>query len=140
MRKEALQKLEAMRKQAEINSAENTDVQALEVAALYPEWTSLAEGETLSVGTRLRYKDTLYKVLQAHNKQAGWVPDVTPSLFAKILIPDPAVIPEWEQSDSTNGYSTGDRVIHGGKTWESLADNNVWEPGAVGAEELWKEI
>ena len=60
MRKEALQKLEAMRKQAEINSAENTDVQALEVAALYPEWTSLAEGETLSVGTRLRYKDTLY--------------------------------------------------------------------------------
>ena len=44
MRKEALQKLEAMRKQAEINSAENTDTQALEVAALYPEWTSLAEG------------------------------------------------------------------------------------------------
>ena len=135
MRKEALQKLEAMRKQAEINCTENTDVQALEVAALYPDWTGLAEGEALSVGTRLRYKDTLYKVLQA-----GWAPDVTPSLFAKILIPDPSVIPEWEQPGSTNGYSVGDKVMHGGKTWESLADNNVWEPGAVGAEELWKEI
>lgn len=140
MRKEALQKLEAMRKQAEINCAENTDVQALEVAALYPDWTGLAEGEALSVGTRLRYKDTLYKVLQAHNKQAGWAPDVTPSLFAKILIPDPEVVPEWEQPDSTNGYSTGDRVIHSGKTWESLADNNVWEPGTVGSESLWKEL
>jgi hypothetical protein len=31
-------------------------------------------------------------------------------------------------------------VTHNGKTWESLIDNNVWEPGAVGTETLWKEI
>ena len=140
MRKEALQKLEAMRKQAEINSAENTDTQALEVAALYPEWTSLAEGETLSVGTRLRHKGTLYKVLQEHNKQSGWAPDVTPSLFAKVLIPDASITPAWEQPGSTNGYSVGDRVTHGGKTWESLVDSNVWEPGATGSEALRKEV
>ena len=30
--------------------------------------------------------------------------------------------------------------MHNGKTWESLVDNNVWEPGAVGTESLWKEI
>lgn len=140
MRKEALQKLEAMRKQAEINCAENTDVQALEVAALYPDWTGLPEGDALAVGSRVRYKGTLYKVLQAHNKQSGWAPDVTPSLFAKILIPDPSVIPEWEQPGSTNGYSASDRVMHDGKTWESLVDSNVWEPGATGSESLWKEI
>lgn len=44
------------------------------------------------------------------------------------------------QPDSTNGYSTGDRVVHNDRTWESLADNNVWEPGAAGAENLWQEV
>ena len=32
------------------------------------------------------------------------------------------------------------QVTHNGKTWESLADNNVWEPGAIGTESLWKEV
>lgn len=140
MKKEALQKLEAMRKQAEINCVGNTDEQALRVSSLYPSWEDMPAGQSLVTGERVNYAGTLYKVLQAHNKQAGWAPDVTPSLFAKILIPDPSVIPEWEQPGSTNGYSMGDRVMHDGKTWESLADNNVWEPGAVGAEELWTEI
>lgn len=27
-----------------------------------------------------------------------------------------------------------------GKTWESLVDGNVWEPGAQGSESLWKEV
>lgn len=140
MKKEALQKLEAMRKQAEINCAGNTDVQALEVAALYPDWTGLPEGEALAAGSRVRHKDTLYKVLQGHNKQSGWAPDVTLSLFAKVLIPDASVTPAWEQPGSTNGYSVGDRVTHGGKTWESLVDSNVWEPGETGSESLWKEV
>ena len=26
------------------------------------------------------------------------------------------------------------------KTWESLVDNNVWEPGALGTESLWKDV
>ena len=30
--------------------------------------------------------------------------------------------------------------VDGGKTWESMADGNVWEPGAVGTENLWREI
>lgn len=140
MKREALQKLEAMRKQAEINCTENTDLQALEVAVLYPDWTGMEEGAVLAAGNRVRHKDTLYKVLQAHSKQSGWAPDVTPSLFAKVLILDPAVVPEWEQPGSTNGYGAGDRVMHGGKTFESLVDNNVWEPGATGSESLWKEI
>ena len=63
-----------------------------------------------------------------------------PSLWAKVLIPNPDVIPDWEQPDSTNGYAKGDKVIYGGKTWESLTDNNVWEPGAAGTESLWKEL
>ena len=92
------------------------------------------------VGNRVRYADVLYKCLTGHTAQESWTPDVSPSLWAKVLIPDPSVIPEWEQPGSTNGYSKGDKVTHNGKTWESLADNNVWEPGAIGTASLWKEV
>ena len=32
------------------------------------------------------------------------------------------------------------RVKHNGKVWESLVANNVWEPGAVGTETVWREV
>ena len=92
------------------------------------------------VGNRVRYADVLYKCLTGHTAQESWTPDVSPSLWAKVLIPDPSLIPEWEQPSSTNPYAKGDRVTHNGKTWESLVDNNVWEPGAIGTESLWKEV
>lgn len=137
---ETLFKLKAMTKQAEINSETNTDEQALEVQVLYPEWSVLPEGYSLKVGDRVNYNKVLYKVLQAHCKQEAWNPIDAPSLFTKVLIPNANDIPEWEQPDSTNGYMTDDKVIHNGITYESLVDNNVWEPGAVGSETLWKEV
>ena len=136
----AIEKLKAMRKQAEINAADNTDALALEVSTLYVDWRTLEEGYSLAVGDRVTYNDVLYNVITAHNVQSTWNPVDSPSLFAKVLIPDPEVIPEWEQPDSTNPYSKGDRVTHNEKTWESLVDNNVWEPGALGTESLWKDV
>jgi hypothetical protein len=109
-----------------------TDEQALEVLAIYPAWREEVE---YAVGDRVLYNDVLYKVLQAHTSQATWTPDVSASLFAKVLIPDVNVIPEWEQPDSTNPYMTGDKVKHNDKTWVSIIDNNVWEPGVYGWEE-----
>ena len=103
-----------------------TDDQAVQVPGLYPEWDG--NGMAYKTGTRLRYTGVLYRVLQDHTSQDDWTPDASPALFAEILIPDPGVIPEWKQPESTNGYAKGDRVAHGGKTWESLVDNNVWEP------------
>jgi hypothetical protein len=88
------------------------------------------------VGERVLYNDVLYKVITAHTSQADWSPNIAPSLFAKVLIPDDNVIPEWEQPDSTNPYMTGDKVSHNGKTWVSVIDNNVWEPGVYGWEEV----
>lgn len=110
-----------------------TDEQALTVPALYPAWRS---GVTYTAGQRLLYNSVLYKVLQDHTSQETWTPDAAPSLFAKVLIPDETVIPEWEQPDSTNPYMKGDRVKHNGKTWVSDVDNNVWEPGVYG----WTEV
>lgn len=57
-------------------------------------------------------------------------------LFATVQIPDPEDMPAWEQPESTNPYMAGDKVTHGGKTWVSTVDDNVWEPGVYGWEEV----
>lgn len=107
---------------------------ALTVSSVYPKWNG--DGEAYTVGQRVLYNDILYKVLIDHTSQADWMPDVAPSLFAKVLIPDEDVIPEWEQPDSTNPYMKGDKVTYNGKTYESTVDNNVWSPAEFG----WQEI
>ena len=117
---------------------ELSDEVALTVPKIFPNW--IAEGHEYSVGDKVLYEGTLYKVLQAHTSQSAWNPVDAVSLFAEVLIPDPEVIPEWVQPDSTNPYMVGDKVTHNGKTWVSLIDNNVWEPGAVGTEALWEEV
>lgn len=114
-----------------------TDEQALTVQELYPEWSPARD---YNPGDRYRYNGVLYKCLQEHRGQADWVPGAAPSLWACVLIADPDTIPAWTQPDSTNAYNKGDQVTHTGKTWESLVDENVWEPGAQGSEVLWKEI
>lgn len=106
-----------------------TDEMALNVPVLYPAWR---DGVTYTTGQRVRHDGTLYKVLQDHTSQTDWAPDAAPSLFAKVLIPDPETVPEWVQPDSTNPYMQGDKVTHNSKTWISDIDNNVWEPGVYG--------
>lgn len=123
-----LQILKSMLTQAKYNSVDNTDEEAYYVKELYENWEDKNVGEELAQGTFLNYEEDLYKVLQTHNKQEAWNPKDAPSLFAKVLIPDPEVIPEWEQPSSTNPYMRGDKVRHNGYIWQSLVDNNVWEP------------
>ena len=106
-----------------------TDDQACEVAVLYPEWTV---DMPYNAGERVLYKEVLYKVLTAHTSQSDWTPDVAVSLFAKVLIPNENVIPEWEQPDSTNPYVNGDKVSYNGKVYMSTVDNNVWAPDVYG--------
>lgn len=110
-----------------------TDEMSLQVPNLYPVWKAEIE---YKAGDRVLYEDVLYKVLQEHTSQETWTPTDAPSLFAKVLIPDDDIIPEWEQPDSTNPYMIGDKVTHNDKTWVSIVDNNVWEPSVYG----WDEI
>jgi hypothetical protein len=91
------------------------------------------------VDERLQYGGKPYKVITEHTSQSDWTPDVAPSLFAEILIPDPSVIPEWVQPSSTNPYMKDDKVRHNGKVWISLVDNNVWEP-SESVPTLWGEV
>jgi hypothetical protein len=106
-----------------------TDEMSLQVPNLYPTWRAAVDYAT---GDKVLYNDVLYKVLTAHTSQDTWAPDVSPSLFARVLIHDDNIILEWIQPDSTNAYKTGDKVIHNGQTWTSIVDNNVWEPGNYG--------
>lgn len=125
----SLGEVQEMMVRAQINTLAVDDATALRMVAYYPEWTA---GTAYVSGDRLVYNRDLYKVLQAHTSQETWKPDASPSLFAKVLIPDSNAIPAWEQPDSTNPYSAGDKVTHNGKTWVSDVDNNVWEPGVYG--------
>lgn len=129
--------MEPVRTLAVMQAKALPDEQALQVPELYDEWSG--KGVSYTSGERVRYNGILYKVLQNHTSQEDWTPDTAHSLFAKVLNPNPEVIPNWEQPESTNGYAKGDKVKHKEKVWESLVDNNVWEPGAVGTESVWKE-
>lgn len=109
------------------------DEKALDSKELFPYWNAEAAYE---VGARVRFEDVLYKCLQAHQAQADWTPTAAPSLWAKVLIPDPEVVPVWEQPDSTNPYMKGDRVHYPTEDdpiYESLIDNNTWSPEAYPA-------
>ena len=108
-----------------------TDEQALKAAALYPAWSA---EDTYDAGERVRFGGALYKCLQGHTAQPDWTPTAAPSLWAKVLTSDTGEPLPWEQPDSTNPYMKGDKVTHGGKTWVSTMDNNVWEPGVYGWE------
>lgn len=105
---------------------------ALDAVGLYPAWAS---GVGYTVGDKVRYGDVLYRCLMGHTSQDTWTPDVSPSLWAQVLAEDGKILP-WQQPDSTNAYSKGDKVMHAGKTWVSDVDGNVWEPGVYG----WSEI
>ena len=127
------EKAYALRALIEQASASLPDEDALNGVELFPHWSTEVEYD---IDDRVSYEGILYKCLQAHTSQETWTPTDAPSLWAKVLIPDPEVIPEWEQPDSTNPYMKGDKVTHNGKTWESSIGNNVWEPGVYG----WDEV
>lgn len=124
---------------AQIQAQSLTEEQAITVKDIYPVWNG--NGVSYPKDYYLTHNGKLYKVLQAHTSQEDWTPDSAPSLFAEVLPGQSGTgTGEWVQPDSTNPYMTGDQVTHNGETWESLIDNNVWEPGAQGTEALWQKV
>lgn len=111
------------------------DTDALEAVQLFPIWN---EEANYTSGDRVRFQNILYKCLQDHQAQSAWTPIAAPSLWAKVLIPDPQVIPDWEQPDSTNAYQIGDKVRFEGKVYENVIANNIWSPAAYPAG--WREV
>ena len=138
---------DAVRTLAMMQAEQLSDDDALKVVPLYKEWVA---GLDYYDGTdpdhpqsRRTWKGILYKCIDTHTALTTWEPDVSPSLWARVLPgqdgnESPDGYDPWEQPDSTNGYSKGDQVAHNGHAWESTANDNVWEPGTVGAP--WKDL
>ena len=109
--------------------AQNLDDGAASSAAeLFPNWSV---GTKYEKDERVRYNGVLYKVLQSHTSQADWTPDTAVSLYTRVLIPDPEVIPVWEQPSAENAYMKGDKVCYPtaeDDVYQSTIDNNVWSP------------
>lgn len=122
-----------LRELIEKSSASLSDKDALDGVELFPHW---AEDIAYVIGDRVCYDGVLYKVLQNHTSHSAYTPDITVSLYTVVLIPDPEVIPDWVQPESTNPYMKGDKVRHNGKVWVSDIDYNVFEPGVAG----WSEV
>lgn len=113
-----------------------TDEQAEMVTNIHPSWSA---GTDYEVGKRVQYDGKLYRCVQAHTSQVGWEPPATPALWVRTA--KEGEVPVWVQpTGAHDAYNKGDKVKHGGKTWESLVDANVWEPGAAGTESLWSEV
>ena len=123
----------ALRTQVESLAEALEDDKALKVVELFPNWKA---NTMYSIGDRVRYGGVLYRCLSTHLSQTDWIPSDAVSLWARVLIPDPEVIPDWEQPESTNPYMKGDKVKHLNRIWISDVDNNVWEPSVYG----WSEV
>ena len=126
---------EGVRKVSKESQAYIPDSVAWEVPrTLYDTWS--AESVAYTVGQIVIYGEDIYRCLTAHNSQASWSPDASPSLWVKIA--DPAEEwPEWVQpTGSTDAYAKGAKVSHSEKHWTSTVDSNVWEPGVYG----WDEV
>lgn len=109
-----------------------TDEQALEVPELFPIWNP--NSIAYAVGDRVQYESKLYSCIQAHTSQESWQPSITTALWNLVSIEE---WPEWVQpAGAHDAYAKDDKVLHNGKKWISIVDNNVWEPGVYG----WNEI
>lgn len=120
-----------IREMIEKAAASLPDNDALEAVELFPIW---AVGVQYAVGTRVRYVNKLYKVVQAHTSQIDWTPDATPALYVEVA--EPGTIPVWKQpTGAHDAYNTGDLVHYpdeNGPVYECIADNNVYAPGVYG--------
>ena len=122
-----------IREKIELAAISLSDEDALEAVELFPRWNETAAYTT---GDRVRYGELLYKCLLDHQAQASWSPDVSPSLWVRVDNPAEEW-PEWRQPvGSTDAYMTGDKVSHNEKHWICTVDNNTWEPGIYG----WDEV
>lgn len=107
------------------------DEQALDVMDLFLPWLPAT---AYAVGDRRKYEDALYRCEQAHTSQSDWTPDITPALWTEISVEE---WPAWRQpTGAQDAYQYLDKVSHNDKHWISTVNDNVWEPGVYGWEEV----
>lgn len=126
-----VERAKELRKVIEANAEPMSDKDSLDYSELFPNWKTSTE---YKVGNKVRYSELLYKCIQEHTSQDDWTPDVTQALWVQVSVEE---WPEWVQpAGSHDAYMKDDKVSHNEKHWISTADDNVWEPGVYG----WNEV
>ena len=127
-----MQKAEEIRKAINKFAENQTDETLIDNKAAFQLWSG--NGLEVKAGEIYLYNDELYRVVQNHTTQNDWTPDKTPALYTKISVEE---FPQWRQpTGAQDAYKKGDKVTYDNKHWISTADNNVWQPGVYG----WDEI
>lgn len=130
---------EQFRKAVQYFATTLPEEKALVVSSIFDEWAvnvKYVTGEWVTYGVNAVGDPQLYQVLQDHTSAAQWTPDTATSLYKAVGISSSG-IPLWVQPlGATDAYKLGDIVMHNGKKWKSSIDNNVWEPGVYGWEEV----
>ena len=113
-----------------------SDIDALNGVELFPHWKS--EGITYKQDDRVSYNGLLYKCISAEPfaTQTSWNPADATSLWVRVDNP----AEEWtkwiQPVGAMDAYAFGAKVSHNNKHWISTYDNNTWEPGIFG----WDEV
>lgn len=101
------------------------------IPSLVPEWEV---GVSYAAKQIVRHDGALYRIAQAHESQAQWVPGApgTESLYTEIEVS--SGIEVWrEPAGGHDAYGKGDRVLYpdeSGSVYESLIDGNTTVPGS----------
>ena len=130
MKREHAYKIRDMMHKAAVSLNDNDAIEAVE---LFPVWKS---GIDYKSNERIRYKEQLYLVVQAHTSQEDWTPDITPALYTEVA--EPGTIPVWKQpTGAQDAYMKGDKVHYpdqGDPVYQSTMDYNTYAPGVYGWE------
>jgi len=88
----------------------------------------------------------LYQVVQPHNTQADWIPDLTPALFTRFRDPADGPQPWTQPTGAQDAYAIEAQVTHpnpneGDTNWiyESLISANTTVPGQNG-DQFWTPV
>ena len=108
------------------------DTTIIEHPEVFPEWD---ENWTGKRGTIVLRNGILYRSIHDVGPGQNTDPAETPSMWTRIGSPEEPYH-EWRQPiGAHDAYALGDIVIHNGKYYVSIVDNNIWEPGVYGWEE-----
>lgn len=107
-----------------IRKDELTADELLELIDVFDNWKV---GLSVTAGERYKHNNQLYEVIQSHTTQADWEPQNVPALFKKVE-PEGVLREIPETILATEAFMKGEKGTWKSKVYESLIDNNVWNP------------
>lgn len=114
---------------------ESEDIPKEEKEQFLDAFEPFAVGKDYVAGDKIRFKGTVYEVIQSHTSQLDWLPDSVPALYKVYLQKETddgtEVIHDWKQPvGAHDAYETGDKVKYEDSYYESLIDGNSWSPAS----------